>query len=269
MQLHQFLTGRTGVLQEAGIASARLDCLIFLEDALKQNRAWILAHPEFELSSAQVTALDKLVTARSDHTPLAYIRGKAEFYGRSFVVNKNVLVPRPESEALIDLLKGINSLSKNPKIVDVGTGSGCLGITAALELPSAQVTLVDIDSQALQIAKKNAELLGAKVHTQTSNLLGDVSVDFDIALANLPYVPDNLAINQAAMHEPKLALFSGDDGLDLFRTFWEQIAALPNPPFYVITESFPFQHKDLAQLAKKAGFTLAKTEGFAQLYSKI
>lgn len=272
MTVGHYLQHATSQLHNAGIATARLDCLVLLEDVLDVNRASLLAHPEQQLSPIQEALLNTYVTRRQIHQPLAYIRGHASFYGRDFIVNKHVLVPRPESESMIDLLKGIRFLAPfviTPRILDVGTGSGCLGITAALELPAAEVTLHDIDSSALTVARQNTErYCYLKVRFGQVDLLEHFPGSYqDVILANLPYVPTGYAINKAANFEPKLALFAGSDGMDLYRRFWQQLAALhAEKPRYIITESLEQQHTLSTMLARAAGYRLGQTQGLAQLF---
>ncbi|HJP95876.1 MAG TPA: peptide chain release factor N(5)-glutamine methyltransferase [Candidatus Saccharimonadales bacterium] len=266
MTIGEFLQTNTATLQQAGIATARLDCLVLLEDTLGVGRSNLLAHPEMVLTTAQQTILDAYISERIHHQPLAYIRGKAEFYGRTFSVNSTVLVPRPETEAIIDLLKEL-LLKPDVRIADIGTGSGCLAITAALELPQAQLTGYDISPTALQVARNNAQNLGANVSFQISDLLQDVPPQ-DILLANLPYVPDHFPVNKAAMHEPKLALFSGADGLTHYKIFWQQIATATQKPQFVLTEALPEQHHALAQLARHAGFVQDHKRGLVQLFAR-
>lgn len=264
--IQQFLSHATKELAEAGIKTARLDCLVLLEDVFGMDRAILLAHPEIKLTPTRSDSLNKYIVQRAKHVPLAYIRGKIMFYGREFKVNNKVLVPRPESEAIIDLLKTL-SLPPKPRIADIGTGSGCLGITAALELSGAQVYLYDIDSTVLEVARTNALTHQAVVHIAQHDLLKNCSEQFDVILANLPYVPDHYPINTAARHEPKLALFAGDDGLDLYRVFWQQIGQLPIQPRYVITESLVAQCQTLAELAYANGYNLATTKGLVQAFT--
>jgi release factor glutamine methyltransferase len=263
MTVGEFLQQTTAVLQKCDIATARLDCLILLEDALGKDRSHLLAHPEIVLTSAQLDILNTFITRRKQHTPLAYIRGHAAFFGREFQVNTSVLVPRPETETMIELLAK-TTLPDHPRIADIGTGSGCIGIIAALELPHAQLFLYDIDQQALAVAKQNADALRAKVTILHQDLLQDIIQPLDVLLANLPYVPRAYPINTAATFEPALALFSGDDGLDLYRKFWQQIAALPQQPTHIFTEALSQQHQALADLAAEAGHTLDESQGLIQ-----
>ncbi len=275
MTVGAFLASATQRLQTAGIDTARLDCLVLLEDELSEDRASLLAHFERKITASHLLILNKKIDQRAHHLPLAYLRGKAEFYGRKFIVSDKVLVPRPESEKIIDLLK-LLSFGMPPKFVplciaDVGAGSGCLGITAALEFPGAFVDFYDIDSQALAVTLTNSNRYKLPHATfTTGNLLANprkkLMREYDVVLANLPYVPEAYEVNQAAQHEPKIALFGGEDGLALYRTFWEQIASLEHQPRFVITESFSFQHEKTMALAKNAGYSLQATDDFAQSF---
>lgn len=273
--LGEYLSAASGRLRGTGIESARLDVFILLEDELDCSRAWILAHPDVSLRQVQVDSLDKKIAQRTQHVPLAYIRGHAPFYGHEFIVSPVVLVPRPETEVMITMLKdirlGLPPNNTSPRIADIGTGSGCLGITAALELPGANVDLYDISREALDCARLNAQKHGIKVHFYQEDLLEGALARplhprYDVILANLPYVPNDLPVNQAARHEPKLALFAGKDGLDLYRRFWQQIASAgaERQPQHILTEALPAQHAALTKSAETAGYKLAKTDHFIQ-----
>jgi release factor glutamine methyltransferase len=268
MTIGHFLNTATQQLKSAGIDSARLDCLVLLEDATSRDRTSLLAHPELEVDVLTEVWLNNKVAQRAAHTPLAYLRGHVAFYGRDFTVNHDVLVPRPETEVMIELLKTLPTTSIM-HIIDVGTGSGCIGITAALELPTCPTTLIDIDEKALAIAKQNVERLHAdNIQLRQNDLLLNYKSPCDIILANLPYVPDAYEINTAASHEPRLALFAGADGLDLYRKLWEQIAALQNKPVFVFTESLIPQHPTLTALAKASGYNLIQTKGLIQEFTR-
>ena len=258
-------------LKLMGIGSARLDALILLEDELGKDRAWILAHPETILQEPSLQKLNKKLVRRASHEPLAYIRGFSEFYGRKFKVNKRVLEPRPESEAMIELLKQLvdsKQLTVNSKIADIGTGSGALGITAALELHNHNVDLYDIDANCLAVAKHNAALHELHLHCHKRDLLNRPVRTYDVILANLPYVPNRWKINEAAAMEPRIAIFGGKDGLDIYRRLFEQIKKLSWQPKYIFTESLPPQHQKLVKIAQKTDYKLLKSQDFIQLFNR-
>jgi release factor glutamine methyltransferase len=266
MKLSRVLERSESALDKAGISSARLDTLILLEDMLHKDRSWILAHPEHEISPGQIRKLDRKIERRSKHVPLAYIRGHTEFYGRQFKVNRHVLEPRPESETMIELLLKLE-LPPKPAIADIGTGNGAIGITAALEIPGSRVDLYEISSGALAVAKHNVHLHELHLHARKMNLLSRPLRPYDALVCNLPYVPDSWQINQAALAEPKIAIFGGPDGLDLYRKLFKQLHRFTWQPRYVLTEALPPQHQNLAAIAAGYGFALHSSADFIQVFT--
>lgn len=272
MTVAEFLIAGEDKLKIAGIASARLDVLIILEDGLGKDRSWLLANQNEEISAAKFKQLGKTLGLRIGHRPLAYIRGFTEFYGHRFFVNESVLQPRPESETMIELLLDLvesrKSKVENWVVADIGTGSGALAITAKLELPNAEVVGVDIDPECLVVARKNAKQLKTKIKFFRGDLLSPIPYPLfpNVILANLPYVPRNVRINQSAAMEPKLAIDGGSDGLDVYRRFFDQLNTLKSKPRYILTESLPPQHSKLTQIASYAGYKLIKTTDFIQQF---
>jgi len=266
MKVEAWLEKATIELEVVGIGTARLDCLVLLEDIAQKDRAFLLAHPELEITAKQLSSLSAQLERRKQHEPLAFIRGKTEFYGREFVLNKDVLEPRPESETMIDLLKGLK-LPANSKIADVGSGSGAIGITVKLELPNSKVTMYEIDKNAIVISNKNAKLHNVAIETVESNLLSQVPSVPDVILANLPYVPDSYQINEAALMEPRVAIFGGPDGLDLYRKLFQQLKDRAWKPSFILTESLPFQHNDLSAIAQAHGYKQTNENDFIQLFT--
>lgn len=269
MRIDAWLDRATSTLTGSNVATARLDCLVLLEDVLNTNRIQILAHPERELTEVEQQKLDSLVAKRKRHVPLAYIRGKTEFYGREFIITNHVLEPRPESETMIDLLLR-HKPPRGQTIIDIGTGSGALAITAALELPDNPVIATDIDANCLALARRNADVLHATVTMHRGDLLDAVPARLNneqtTLLCNLPYVPDNFQINTAAMHEPRRAIFGGSDGLDIYRILFAQSQANFPAIIQVLCESLPPQHKILNEIAQTAGFQQIAEADFIQLF---
>ncbi len=281
MKTSQWLKSATKKLESAGIGTARLDALILLELITELDRSKILAEPDRDLTKGQITKLNNLLNRRVRHEPIAFIRGYTEFYGRRFVINRHVLEPRPESETMIELLLKLKKItlqthhsaghhlhwSDAMAIADVGTGSGALGITAKLELPSNPVDLIDIDPSALKVAKSNVDLFTIPVSLIESDLLANAPNTYDILLANLPYVPDEYHINEAAGFEPRLAIFGGPDGLDVYRRLFDQLKMAVNKPLYLLTESLPPQHHTLQQIALVNNYRLIDETDFIQVFS--
>ena len=268
MKLDHWLREAEQELVQAGLGTARLDALVLLEDVTGIDRAKLLAEPEHELGALEIAKLKKLLKKRAQHVPLAYVRGKTEFFARSFIVTPAVLEPRPESETMIELLLALPDLPKAPKIADVGAGSGALGITAKLELPDAEIELLELDPEALKIAKINVDLFTLQIPTLLSDLLAQTDTNFDVLLCNLPYVPDDHQLNAAALQEPKMAIFGGPDGLNVYRKLFKQLRKRPKRPLYILTESLPPQHGQLAALASENGYKLVKTDDFIQLFRR-
>lgn len=276
MNLENWLRMSTIKLGDSGLATARLDSLILLEDVTQKDRSWLLAHTEERLEAiltkAAIKKLDEQIEQRSAHLPLAYIRHSAPFYKRDFYVDRSVLTPRPESESMIELLKSFVKQSRNAdttslRIADIGSGSGALGITASLEIPNTDVHFYDIDPMALSISKRNADHFHIQGEYYEQDLRRSAPLHYDVLLCNLPYVPDNYAVNTAASHEPKHALFGGADGLDLYRALFERVVstnqdALPA----IITESLSFQHEGLQNIAFTNGYEIVSSDGLGQLF---
>ena len=252
------------MLAHAGISSALLDAEIILAHTLRKSRTWLHAHGEERLSLREREIAGARLDLRLDRTPIAYIIGHKEFYGRLFKVSPSVLIPRPESETIIELLDNLCDGSTKT-LVDVGTGSGCLGITAKLEHPDLEVTLTDISHHALGIAEKNAETLGATIAIVKNDLLvpnPQLPPQIDIILANLPYVDHNWERSPETNYEPELALFADKGG----RALIERL--LQEAPLYLVTggilllEADPEQHHALIVHATTLGYTHVVTEGY-------
>lgn len=268
LSISAWLTAATKQLEAADVPTARLDALVLLEDAMGLDRAKLLAEPSMEIPQDTQNVLTIQLERRAKHEPLAYIRGKSEFYGREFVVSPAVLEPRPESETMIELLLKRPDLPSKPRIADVGTGSGALGITAQLELPGATVELLDIDEDVLEVAYANVIKLTTGISRFKTDLLEKSPGDYDVLLCNLPYVPDDHTINDAALHEPRIAIFGGPDGLDLYRKLLKQLENVRNRPLLILCESLPPQHTTLTTLFEEQGYQLDAEEDFIQVFKR-
>ena len=246
---------------------------MLLEDITLIDRAQLLSKPDNTLNENQLKAYTRKILDRAKHVPLSYIRSKSEFYGRDFFINQNVLEPRPESETLIEEFLLITKDNQSETtVVDMGTGSGALIISAKLERPDITAIGVDVDPRCLAVAHKNAAQYRQNIAFYTSDLTLSLPKSVwsnspqSIVLANLPYVPNDWQINRAATHEPKLAIFGGVDGLKLYRKLFKQLSMLNYPPTWVLTEAMPPQHKKLLQVAARSGYAHAKTNDFIQVY---
>ncbi len=268
MIIADWLIETTKKLGKAEVDAPRTDALVLLEDVLGKDRSWILAHDDQKIPTAKLKEVNSLTDRRIRHEPLAYIRGKTEFYGRNFIVSPEVLIPRPETESIVELALE-NIKLKKPKIVDIGCGSGNIGISLKSEKPDWQIDLVDIDKKALEIATQNNTQHKLELNIIESDLFGELKTSYDVVVANLPYVPEGLITSPEIEKEPSIALFSGVDGMSHYTKFWDQISKLSKKPKYIIIESLESQHMIMAGIAQKSGYTLLKTYTLAQLYSKV
>ena len=207
---------------------------------------------------------DHLLRQRLQHIPLAYLLGHKEFYGRTFAVTPDVLIPRPETETLIDIAREL-TLPDAPTVCDVGTGSGCIAITLALELPQSVLYATDISPAALDIARHSATALSANVTFVHSNLLDafhnpakiqnlQSKIRFDLIVANLPYVDPSWQRSPETDHEPSLALFAEDNGLALISQLIAQAPACLTKNGRLLLEADPEQHDMIVRQARQHGF---------------
>lgn len=263
--VNQWLKDAAEELASTGIPSALLDAEIILAHTLRKSRTWLHAHHDDMVDARELDIANARLQLRLDRTPIAYIIGHKEFYGRLFKVTPSVLVPRPESESIIELLKKYTPKAANT-LIDIGTGSGCLGITAKLELPQLQVTLVDVSHHALKVAEENAAAQNATVATLRSDLLAATPGMYDVIVANLPYVDISWERSPETNYEPKLALFAGDGGLALINRLLTQIPLHLSPTGIVLLEADPDQHPAIIVAAKAVGLTLVTTDGYALLF---
>jgi release factor glutamine methyltransferase len=244
----------------------RLDAEVLLAHVLGKDRSWLISHSSDELNSNQKKKFDELITRRKNHEPVAYITGEKEFYGRKFKVDPRVLIPRPATEALIDEVKKLYEMKfeiETPRtmeadtdivifaevfsiqhsafsiqelsIIDVGTGSGCIGITLALEIPDIKIICTDISEDALEVAKENADIhkvtdritfANADLFSGSGSGWGSDLNPF-LVVSNPPYVPESETLPPDLSFEPKTALFAGTDGLEVVERLYKQCKEHP------------------------------------------
>jgi release factor glutamine methyltransferase len=270
-----WIADASNLLKKAGIETARLDAELILAHTIRQPRTYLHAHGDEHLDERR----EDIATARLDlriaNTPIAYIVGHRDFYGRQFKTTPAALIPRVESETMIDILikeiipKNTQLLPELHRLVDVGTGTGCLGITAKLEWPELDVTLTDISNHALSLAKENAEQLNADVQFFKGDLLHGYSLPIDIILANLPYVDKTWEVSPDTQAEPELALFADDDGLALIKKLILQSATLLKSGGSLLLEADPRQHTAIATFARKNGFAPLARKEYITSFTKV
>lgn len=254
MTIENWLNEAIKKLTEAQVDTPRLDCLVLLEHALVLPRATILAHDELALSKQQITQLDERLEKRIEHVPIAYIVGHKEFYGLNFIVNESVLVPRPETEDLVEY--AVKHSPRNAHAIELGTGSGAIAVALAHLRPDLDIVATDISTDALSVARTNARTNKVQIEFCESDLFKNVDGHYDVMLANLPYVPIEARRQRDIEFEPDIALYSGVDGLDLYRTFFSQATQYLKPEGTVVVEFSPTQHAAVAAIAQTNGFSL-------------
>ncbi len=212
--------------REAG--NPALETQVLLAHHLHVPRAHVLAHPELPLNAHAAQAFARDVARLAAGEPLAYLIGVKEFYGLAFDVSPQVLIPRPETELLVDEARSWldeQTPGREPRVIDVGSGSGCIAVALAVHTPGLHLLAADISAAALAVAQKNAHRHGAadRIHFVQADLLMPFAQGLDLVCANLPYIPsEDLAQLEAARHEPRLALDGGADGLDPTRRLIDQ-----------------------------------------------
>ncbi len=241
-------------------SSSWLDSEAILCYLLACKRSWLLAHTETKLSFWQLWQYRELIKKRNKGIPLAYIVGNKEFYGRIFKVNHHTLIPRPDTELMVDIaIEIIHTNNSIKTIVDIGTGSGCLAITLALTEPKIKVIATDISPAAIKLAQKNSIQYKLNGHIKffQGNLLTPIikklpsALSNNLVIANLPYLRKN-EIDDNLLFEPVSALDGGSDGLKYYRELIKQIADLPSAarPKILLIELHPPTHEQVLKLLK-------------------
>jgi release factor glutamine methyltransferase len=245
-----------------------LDAQLLLAHLMNRSRSWILTHPEASLSSEQVIDLEKKVSRLQDGEPLPYILGVWEFFSMEFEVSPDVLIPRPETELLVE--RALSWLRKpgehrgNQKVLDVGTGSGCIPIAMAVNSTGITLTATDISPAALKMARKNAERMGVsdRITFIEADLFPNLPTPdrYSLITANLPYIPTKtLRMLPVYGHEPSLALDGGSDGLVIIRLFLEKTPGWLLPGGLVLVEIEATEGATVLEIASKV-FPNARTQ---------
>jgi len=234
MTVLEVLQSTTAYFQKRNIDSPRLNAEHLLAHVLGRKRMELYLDFDGGLRESQLAPLRELVKRRGLREPLQHLLGTVEFCGRSFRCDKRALVPRPETEQLVELLiSHLKSDISYSRMVDVGTGSGVIGLTLAAEFPKAEIVGADISEDALVLARENAERLGLRdrVRFLRSNLLESVQPGFDVIVANLPYVSteDRANLSREVLHDPEVALFAGARGDELVRQLIAQVPSWLQP----------------------------------------
>lgn len=228
---------------------------------------------ERELTAEEAAAFDALVQRRLQREPLQYILGTQDFCGRSFAVDGRVLIPRPETELLAErAVRALQDFGPGAHALDLCCGSGCLGITLALEAPSAQVDMADLSEDALAVTRKNADRLGAQVSLHQGDLWDAVDArQYQLIVSNPPYIPDAdcLALQAEVMREPPMALKGGMDGLDFYRRIAAGLRKHLLPGGVLLLEVGFDQAERVAELLRAAGCETACHEDYQHILRMV
>lgn len=244
-------------LIEGSCQTPRLDAELLLAHVVGQERSWLHTHPEALLSRQEVTTFIDFIARRQQGEPVAYLTGHKEFYGLDFLVTPAVLIPRPETELIVELLLANDQAHRlPPHIADIGTGSGCLAITLAKHLPQAVISAVDISPFALAVARQNAErhAVTDRITFWSGDLLAPLEQSFDIIVSNPPYVSESeLAATapEIRYHEPQTALLAGPDGLAVIRRLLPEAKIKLNTKGLLLVEIGANQGPLVAELARE------------------
>jgi release factor glutamine methyltransferase len=218
MTVLELLQSTTAYFTRRGVESPRLNAEHLLAHVLKRKRIELYLEFERALTEEELAPLRELVRRRGQGEPLQHLLGTVEFCGRVFLCDKRALVPRPETEQLVELLKAKITDPKS-QILDVGTGSGVIALSLAAQFPEAGITATDISQDALSLARENAAQLGLanRVTFSSADLLTCVTDVYDVIVANLPYVPaaDRAMLSREVLHDPETALFAGEQGTEM------------------------------------------------------
>lgn len=231
---------------------------LLLQHLLETDYTGIMMRMHDEISEEKQSQFQQMIKMHAEGKPVQYITGVEEFYGRTFQVNESVLIPRPETEELIEgaitRMKALFGEERNIKLVDIGTGSGIIAITMKLEWPDAEVAATDISSDALQTAKQNADRLNANIDFRQGDLTEPIANEkWDVILSNPPYIAYEEAEEMSDVvlqHEPHLALFAEDRGLKLYKQMVKALPNLVNTPALIGFEIGYSQGEAVAELLK-------------------
>src|ERR1051325_26728 len=243
MQLKDVLRAAIMRLEDSRVGSPRLNAEILIMHTLGCDRAYLYAQPERELTEDELSRYDEHLSHRSRGLPAQYITGHQEFWGLDFIVAPGVLIPRPETEHLVEAVLDIaNRIPAGARIVDVGTGSGCIAIALAHELPEADLYATDVSPDALEIAHANTSRLQVqnRIHFRDTDLLDGLPDEhFDIVVSNPPYVGESERDKvqlEVRKFEPHVAVFGGHEGLDIYRRLVPQARRVLRPTGWLAME---------------------------------
>lgn len=244
------------LLQEAGVMDAKIDAWLLLEMVAKIDRSFYFTHINEEVEPEVLTEYERVLEKRAEHVPLQYITGEQEFMGMTFKVNSNVLIPRQDTETLVE--EALKVIEPQMEVLDLCTGSGCILLSILKNAPTVRGTGSDVSKQALLVAKENAKLHDLEAEWVRGNLFDNVSGSYDVIVSNPPYIVQAeipRLMPEVAQFEPIQALDGGVDGLDFYRKITEEAPQYLKENGYLFFEIGYDQGQEVQRLMCEAGFT--------------
>ena len=259
MELRElYLKGRKS-FERSGFECPGIETRAILAGSLDADPLELYAHPERRVGPERAEAFERLLRRRLAGEPLAYVTGEREFYSRLFAVTPDVLIPRPETETLAELAIETAGQMKNPRILDLGTGSGCLAVTVFLETRGCRVFASDVSAAALSVARKNARAHGARIRFVRSDLLGSFAKSsFDIIISNPPYISEAEYAElpeEISRYEPRTALLGGEDGLGYIRRIAAAATEALREGGFLLLEIGAGQAQSVEGIVRENGFS--------------
>lgn len=260
MNIKSAINGIAKKLKSHKISLPNLEARIIMMHVLNKTQEYLVLNSDEDLSNNSLNTIESIVSRRIKLEPLAYIIGRKEFFGRDFFIDSNVLIPRPDSEIVIEAI--LENNHQNPKILDLGTGSGCLIITLMLEIPNSTAIAVDISTKAIEIAQKNAQRYSLDINFLLSDWFENLQENqlFDIIISNPPYIARNSKeiSKETMLYEPSNALFADNDGLECYHRIAKNAYKFLHPNGSIYLEIGYDQEKKVTEIYEKAGFILEK-----------
>ena len=248
------------LVQARALGIDRLDAQLLLGHQMGRPRSWLIAHGDDALVDADAQAYQQLLQRRAGGEPLAYLVGEREFHGLMLTVTPAVLVPRPDTECLVDWALALMAPQAAPRVLDLGTGSGAIALALAYRQPGAHLTATDCSAEALVVARANAARHGLSVHFLQANWWDGVpGSPFDLVVSNPPYIAGDDPHLAALGYEPRLALTPGGDGLDALRCIVAGTPTRLRPGGWLLLEHGYDQGADVRHLLQQAGFVEVQT----------
>lgn len=244
------------LLQAAGVMDAKTDAWFLLEMVAKIDRSFYFTHINEEVETEVLAEYERVLEKRAEHVPLQYITGEQEFMGMTFKVNSNVLIPRQDTETLVE--ETLKVIEPQMEVLDLCTGSGCILLSILKNAPTVHGTGSDVSKQALLVAKENAKLHNLEADWVRGNLFDNVSGQFDVIVSNPPYIAQAeipTLMPEVAQFEPMQALDGGVDGLDFYRSITEEAPQYLKENGYLFFEIGWDQGQEVQRLMREAGFS--------------